>query len=147
MLRQPWCQTADSFSQRLPGEQHLQRLGEAGLPAAVAADDQGQPRTGREAQRRGLADAAEAADRERPQERGGRPRRGRARQIGGRPLPGLTAELGRQALLAVQRGQQHIGRLLRQRRFGYPLEHDVQQHVIHVVPFITDRALCQDPAE
>ena len=45
---------------QLPGEQHLQRLSEAGLPAAVAADDHGQPRAGLQAQGRGLPDPPES---------------------------------------------------------------------------------------
>ena len=47
------------------GEQHFERLGEARLPGAVAADDEGQARARRQFERSAQAHAAEALDRDR----------------------------------------------------------------------------------
>ena len=97
---------------QLPGKQHLQRLSEAGLPAAVAADDHGQPRARLQAQGRWLPDPPEAADRERPQVGTRRFWRGRGRPVTGRPRRSLAAELRRQAFFTLKCCEQQIGCLL-----------------------------------
>jgi hypothetical protein len=117
------------------GEQQLEGLGEAGLAAAVAADDEREAGAGREVARRLLADAAEAFGGDAPEE--GDP--GRGGFLLGLAALGLVFNLpGRLALLlleervelglAFERGQhQRRPRVLGLCARVEPLEHEVAE--------------------
>src|SRR5690606_13389062 len=91
-----------------PGQQELECLGKARLPAAVAADDEREAGTGTERERGGRADSAEAADGDRRDVHAGRlagslfvaPRPLRRRRLD------AVVEEPRERFRAFQRGQE-----------------------------------------
>jgi hypothetical protein len=109
---------------QVAGQQHLQRLGETRLAAAVPPHDEGEAGTRVDGERGPRADAAKARHRDRTEVHAGR--------FGLLDVGGVLgggghrgrAEMRRERLRTVERGEQHAVRALAERPCVEPLKHD-----------------------